>query len=146
LIASLSRIACIGDTPDELAEKTEAAAFVNATFLANTRPGTNGSELYARAAEAYAERGFGGEINKHHQGGAAGYRTRDWVAHPASGEVVMHNQAFAWNPSITGTKVEETVIVTESGVETITKSPDFPSITSIIGGMEFHSPGILNIH
>jgi antitoxin VapB len=146
LIASLSRIACVGEIPNELTERTEAAAFVNATFLANTVPGANGSDLYAFAAEAYVTRGFGEEINKHHQGGAAGYRTRDWVAHPASVETVKLNQAFAWNPSINGTKVEETVIVLGSGVETITTSPDFPSITTVIDGKEFHSPGILNIH
>lgn len=146
LIASLSRIGCVSEIPSELTEKTEAAAFVNATFLANTTVGVKGSDLYAYASEAYATRGFGDEINKHHQGGAAGYRTRDWVAHPASIETVKLNQAFAWNPSISGTKVEETVIVLASGVETITTSPDFPSITTVIDGKEFHSPGILNIH
>lgn len=146
LIASLSRIACVGEIPNELTEKTEAAAFVNATFLANTNVGVKGSDLYEYAAEAYATRGFGEEINKHHQGGAAGYRTRDWVAHPANVETVKLNQAFAWNPSITGTKVEEAVIVLGSGAETITTSPDFPSITTVIDGKEFHSPGILNIH
>ena len=60
------------------------------------------------AAKAYAEKGFADEIDLHHQGGAAGYRTREWVAHPNANDVVRNDQAFAWNPSITGTKVEET--------------------------------------
>lgn len=146
LIVSLSRIGHIGAVPDKLSKTTEATAFVNATFLANTAVGAKGADLYAIAAGAYSELGFGDEINKHHQGGAAGYRTRDWVAHPASVDVVRANQAFAWNPSITGTKVEETVIVLGSGVETITTSPDFPSIVTEIGGKQYHSPGILEIH
>ncbi|HLA94443.1 MAG TPA: hypothetical protein VK612_01895, partial [Pyrinomonadaceae bacterium] len=75
----------------------------------------------------------------------AGYRTRDWVAHTTSSEIVQEHQAFAWNPSITGTKVEETVIVTDGDAETITTSPDFPVITTNIEGREYHSPGILNI-
>ncbi len=146
LIASLSRIACVGEVPDELIAKTKAAAFVNASLWNATMAGTTGSELYQVASDAYSKCGFGDEINKHHQGGATGYRTREWVAHPNSTDVVIANQAFAWNPSITGTKVEETIVVTTSGVETITTSPDFPAIVTTINGREFSSPGILNIH
>lgn len=146
LIVSLSRMVHFGETPNELADRTEAAAYVNARLLSATRPGATGDELYRTAAAAYAERGFAGEIDKHHQGGAAGYRTREWVAHPKSREAVMPQQAFAWNPSITGTKVEETAVVTDSGVEIITCSPEFPVISHMIEGREYHSPGVLSIH
>jgi len=145
LIASLSRIACVGEIPDELRRKTEAVAHVFANFLAATQPGANGAEIYKIAAQAYAEKGFGDEINFHHQGGAAGYKSRDWVAHPASAEVVKNNQAFAWNPSITGTKAEETVIAGENGIEYLTASPDFPQIPFEIDGKEFFAPGILKL-
>jgi antitoxin VapB len=145
LITSLSRIVCVGDVPDELKQKTEAAAYVNACLLDATRPGTTGSELYTAAANAYAEKNFADEINKHHQGGAAGYKTREWVAHPQNTEVVQPNQAFAWNPSITGTKVEETCIASENGVEIITASPEFPQIATVVNGREYFSPGILSI-
>lgn len=145
LIVSLSRIAHSGSIPAELIEKTEAAAHVIARLWTATNPRCTGSELYKIAADAYTESGFPDEINKHHQGGATGYRTRDWVAHPKSSEIVAANQAFAWNPSITGTKVEETVIVTESGAETITTSPDFPVITTTIDGRDYYSPGIFSI-
>lgn len=145
LVASLSRMICVGDVPNELAEKTEAAAYVNASLLDATRTGTTSSELYRVAEAAYRERGFAGEINKHHQGGAAGYKPREWVAHPCGGETVQVDQAFAWNPSITGTKVEETCIANENGIEIITASPNFPSIATRIGGREYISPGILSI-
>lgn len=145
LIASLSRMVCVGKVPDELKIKTEAAAYVNACLLHSTRPSVTGTELYQVAANAYAEKGFADEINCHHQGGAAGYRTRDWVAHPSSGEVVQEDQAFAWNPSITGTKVEETCILTANGIEILTASPDFPTITTLIDGQEYSSPGVLSI-
>jgi Xaa-Pro aminopeptidase len=146
LIVSLSRMACAGTVPPDLAYKTEAAANVNARLWSATRVGTTGADLYRVATRAYEEAGFAGEIDKHHQGGAAGYRTRDWVAHPQSSETVKRDQAFAWNPSITGTKVEETVIVGEHGLETISASSDFPVISHTIEGIEYRSPGILNIH
>lgn len=145
LIASLSRIACVGAIPDELRRKTEAVAYVFARYLAATTPGTSGAEIYKIAADAYSEKGYGDEINRHHQGGAAGYKSRDWVAHPLSAEIVQINQAFAWNPSITGTKAEETVIVSENEIEYLTVSPRFPQIAVEINGQEFFSPDILSL-
>ena len=147
LIVNMSRIAFAGTVPDELAAKTEAAAYVNASLWSATAAGSTGAELYRIAAQAYEQYGYPDEIDKHHQGGATGYRTRDWVAHPKSLETVHINQAFAWNPSITGTKVEETVIVTQDGcVQCLTSSPEFPLINHTIEGREYRSSGIFKIH
>src|SRR5262249_53112200 len=120
LIASLTRLVCAGAPPAELERRTRLTAEVNAKLYSATRPGVSGSDLYNVAAQSYAAAGFPGEEQLHHQGGACGYRTRDWVAHPKCLEIVKDNQAFAWNPSITGTKVEETVIVFGQRIETIT--------------------------
>jgi len=145
LIASLTRIVCAGAIPAELRRRTDAVARVNAALLAATRPGANGAELYLTAARAYAAQGFAGEERLHHQGGAAGYRTRDWVAHPASAEVVQTDQAFAWNPSITGTKAEETCIASADGVEVISASPGWPQVAVGFDGREFLSPDVLSL-
>lgn len=143
LIASLSRIVSAGEISEDLRRRMDASARVNAKLLAATRPGAVGSELYRVAAEAYAAEGFPGEEQKHHQGGAAGYRTRDWVAHPASTETVQNGQAFAWNPTVTGSKAEETCIASAEGVEVITKSPEWPQITVPVEGREYLSPDVL---
>lgn len=145
LIASLSRIVCVGPLPDELARRTLACARVDAKLLAATRPGAAGDELYRLASRSYAEEGFEGEERLHHQGGACGYRTRDWVAHPSCDERVEANQAFAWNPSITGTKVEETCIAFDDGCEIITASPDWPSIQVTVEGRLYVLPGVLSL-
>lgn len=145
LIASLTRIVSSRAVSDELRRRTLAAARVNAELLAATREGTTGAELYGVAARAYAKEGFAGEERLHHQGGACGYRTRDWVAHPSSQERVQINQAFAWNPSVTGTKVEETCITFNEGIEPITATPDWPQITVEAGGREYNSPDVLSL-
>lgn len=145
LISSMSRIISVGEPSDELKRKTEAAAFVNASLQNATSVGTTGRELYNIASRAYERSGFADEINKHHQGGAAGYRTRDWVAHHASAETVRQQQAFAWNPSITGTKVEDTIITSNNGIEVITISDNFPKIETVIDGRTHISHGILSI-
>jgi antitoxin VapB len=145
LVASLSRIVCAGEISEDLRRRMNASARVNAKLLAATRPGALGSELYRVATDAYAAEGFPGEEQKHHQGGAAGYRTRDWVAHPASAETVQKNQAFAWNPTVTGSKTEETCIASAEGVEVITQSPTWPQITVPVEGRVYTSPDVLTL-
>ena len=143
LIASLTRIVSAGPVSDDLRLRTLAAARVNAQLLEATRPGATGAELYQIAARAYTQEGFEGEQHLHHQGGATGYRTRDWVAHPLSEERVHLHQAFAWNPSITGTKVEETTIVSGEGVEAITSTLAWPQLVVRVGAREYLSPDVL---
>jgi len=145
LIASLSRMLYAGDLPEDLLQRTEACAAVNAALYDATVPGRTSADLYNVAANAYSAQGFADEIGKHHQGGACGYRTRDWVAHPRGGDVIVPNQAFAWNPSITGTKTEETAILVDGKLEIITATDGFPIISSFVNGREYLSPGILSL-
>jgi antitoxin VapB len=127
LIVSLSRVVAAG-APADLEQRTAAAASVFGRVLTATRPGVAASRLYDTLVRAYADAGHGGEELKHHQGGAIGYRAREWVAHPRSQEVVEERQAFAWNPTITGTKVEDTALVIGDRVEIVTATSDWPSI------------------
>ena len=127
LVVSLSRIVA-ANGPADLGERTRAAAGVFGRVLDATRPGAEGRQLFETLKTAYKDAGYPGEELKHHQGGAIGYRAREWVAHPRSVEVVEARQAFAWNPTITGTKVEDTALVTGDRVEIITSTPDWPAI------------------
>jgi hypothetical protein len=45
-------------------------------------------------------------------------------------EVVVNNQAFAWNPSIRGGKVEDTVILRDGVIENLTATPELPVIAA----------------
>jgi antitoxin VapB len=115
-----------------------------ASLLAATKPDATGTDLYEVAARAYRDAGFPGEEHLHHQGGATGYRTRDWVAHPAGAERVQDGQAFAWNPSITGSKIEETCIASQEGIEIITTTQDWPAIASE-ADVEYLLPDVLSL-
>ena len=147
LIANLTRIVCADNSvmTDDLRLRTQATAKVNAAMFAATKAGATGKDLYETARREYAANGFEGEQLKHHQGGAAGYRTRDWVAHPVCGEVVVDRQAFAWNPSITGTKIEETCILIDGETETITESPQWNYITVERDGREYRLPDVMTL-
>jgi len=56
---------------------------------------------------------------------------------------VLPNQAFAWNPSIKGTKSEDTIIATADGPEIISASPGFPTVEASVGELTLKRADIL---
>jgi antitoxin VapB len=126
LVCSISRLVHFGPLPDALRRKAEAVAAVDAAYHAATRPGATLGEIIQRGQRVYAETGFAEEWRFHHQGGAAGYEPREVLGTPDSKDVVAVGQAFAWNPSIAGTKSEDTLLVGEQGSEVLTAIDDWP--------------------
>lgn len=88
-----------------------------------TRPGSTMGEAFEDCRRYYEEAGFPGEWRLHHQGGMTGYASREVLAIPGASQAIQAGQAFAWNPSITGAKAEETFLLTASGPEVITADP-----------------------
>lgn len=121
------------DAPDWLEERHEAAARVEATALAATRAaaatdGTAG-DVFEAIQDAYAAVGYEGEWQHHHQGGAAGFAGREWVATPGHDAPVQEPMAYAWNPTVQGAKSEDTAIVTDEDVEVLTTTGGWPTMT-----------------
>lgn len=145
LVASITRLVHFGPMPDEVRRKSEAVARVDATMIAATRPGKTLGEIFGQIRAAYDEAGFADEWQLHHQGGSAGYEPREFIALPDSPEVVRQGQAFAWNPSITGAKSEDTILVGENGNEVMTVIQDWPVIPVTIDGREILRPAILEV-
>jgi antitoxin VapB len=144
LAISITRFIHFGALPAELESRFNSAAHVNAALLNATRVGATSAELFKIAQAAYAARGFPGEERFHHQGGATGYGEREWVATPTGTEVVVDNQAFAWNPSIRGGKVEDTVILRDGVIENLTATPEVPVLTdAIVNGSAYAAAGVL---
>jgi Xaa-Pro aminopeptidase len=146
LIASITRLVHFGALPAELRRKMEATARVDAAFLAATRPGRSLGEVFQRAVAAYAETGFADEWQLHHQGGPAGYEPREYLGVPGRAEVVKLGQAYAWNPSITGMKSEDTFLVGEAGSEVMTSMEGWPMVTvALPGGEHLTRPAVLEV-
>ncbi len=146
-IVAASRLVAVGRIDDDFRTRTLATARVFGAQLAATMAGATGAQLFAAAAKAYADNGYPGEELLHHQGGVIACRSREWVAHPASDAIVEPPQAFAWNPTVTGTKVEETVLLGEDDrLEVVTTSPDWPSVEVDVRGQKIAVPVVLGIH
>jgi Xaa-Pro aminopeptidase len=146
LVVGLSRIVSAGKPRDEVRLKTRAAAQVFGALLEATQQGATGAAMYEAALRAYQVTGFPGQERLHHQGGPTGYRSREWIAHPSCTERASLPQAFAWNPSVTGTKVEETCIVHEDGrIENVTASDGWPAIAIEVRGQRVLVPDVLTL-
>lgn len=145
LIVSLSRIVATRAGAAAIDAVTVKTASVFGRLLDSTREGTSSAQLFEAAADGYREAGVPGEERLHHQGGPAGYRSREWIAHPRSQEIVQARQAFAWNPTITGTKVEDTVLLRNGQLESITSTKGWPGIRIEAQGQVIDAPAVLTI-
>jgi Xaa-Pro dipeptidase len=143
LSVSMTRFVHFGSMPIELEDKFLAVAQVNARLLGATREGVSSDELFMVAKKAYAAVGYAGEEKQHHQGGATGYLEREWVARPGGSERVAAQQAFAWNPNLPGAKVEDTFLLQDGSLETLTRTPDLPVISTRLQGVDYQSAGVL---
>jgi len=143
LIVSCTRLCSFGPLGEELLAKHRAVVNVDAALISSTRPGAKLCEIYAEAQAAYKSEGFDGEWRLHHQGGPCGYQPRDVIANPTQEVAVLTDQAFAWNPSITGTKSEDTILCLQDGPEIMGMSDDWPVIEGEWKGQKLPRADIL---
>lgn len=150
LIASLTRFVHFGALPKDLVKRHEAVCRVEAAYWEATVPGASYGDIFAAGQKQYKKEGFAKEWELHHQGGPTGYSGRDFVATPGEKRVVVPGQAVAWNPSITGTKTEDTFVI-EGDAKTgwvrsvvTASSPDWPTVTvTSPAGVPFERPAVL---
>jgi Xaa-Pro aminopeptidase len=119
LHAAVTRIRELEPPDAELARRNQAAAAVLDAMHVATRPGATLGDVLAGARAAYREHGFADEWELHHQGGSIGYQSRERIAVPDDATPIEPGMAFAWNPSITGAKAEETLLLLPDGEQRI---------------------------
>lgn len=143
LIVSLTRFVHFGKIPPELKERYGANVWIDCMFMASTRPGVPAAEVLRKGIEAYRAKGYPEEWTLHHQGGSIGYTGRDYRCNFQTPDIVQENQAFTWNPSLTGTKSEDTILAAKGGAEMITRPILYPTLSVEAGGTVFVRPDIL---
>lgn len=127
LIASLTRMVTF-EADDARDDAYRRLLTVDATFNTATVAGTGIGDVFTVGREAYLQRGFRpDEWRYHHQGGPTGYAPRDYLATSDSRGIVAAGQAFAWNPSAPGVKVEDTVLATAGLPEVLTVDERWPA-------------------
>jgi hypothetical protein len=108
-------------------------AAVEADIFDATVPGARLDRIFTEIQAAYTRHGFGADQwEQHHQGGPAGYAGRDPRVTSQATDVVVQDQAFTWNPSGPGVKIEDTVQLTEHGLQVLTVDTRWP-VTTVNG-------------
>lgn len=148
LIVALTRMIFVDKLSQALNDKFTLTAQVDAEVITASIVGTSTDQIFTKIKELYEAAGYSGEWQYHHQGGAIGYQNRDYLITPTMKNVIVENQAFAWNPSIKGTKSEDTIIVGVSKPEIITISlnNNWPQLNiKVSNGETIKRPAILQI-
>jgi Xaa-Pro dipeptidase len=143
LIVAMTRMVHFGRVPLEIQRRHRAVCAVDTALHLATRVGAPVREVFKAGVAAYNQQGFAGEWTLHHQGGPCGYQGRDYLGSFDAPGVVLENQPYAWNPSITGTKSEDTILATARGPVVITGSRDWPMMDIESGGRTWERPDIL---
>jgi len=142
---AVTRFVHFGPLPEDLQSKLQKTAQVNAHYQKATIPGKSCAEIFELCKVWYAEAGYDGEWKKHHQGGAIGYDDREYVIYPGIKQTVQNKQAFAWNPTITGAKIEDTIVVYKDHIEVVTRTDNWPLIDITLDNKIYPQPDILVI-
>ena len=129
LYANLTRFVYFREpTAGERALIDDAASVEAVAFAAST-PGTSIGAVYDAIVRAYADHGYPGAEANHHQGGTTGYLSRELFGLPGLATTIEANTALAWNPSLPGAKIEDTVLTSGAGIEILTVDPAWPTVT-----------------
>lgn len=119
LHVAVTRFRCWQDEPPDLAARWEAVGAVQRAMTEASVPGATLGQVFEVAQRVYAEHGHPDAWREHHQGGTIAYRGRERVAVPGDPTRIEAGMALAWNPSIAGVKVEDTVIVQADGTHRV---------------------------
>jgi Xaa-Pro aminopeptidase len=129
LYANLTRFVSFGTLPDQEAALHRHVREIEAQSLNVCQPGTSLDAIYHALAQAYEQHGFPNAIREHHQGGTTGYLAREIVANPTTTDTLVEGVPVAWNPSLSGAKIEDTFVILQDGtLENLTFDPNWPSV------------------
>jgi antitoxin VapB len=154
LVVSLTRFKRVGDLPAGIENAYQRICAVDAAVQIATVPGLTLGDVFAECQQAYADHGFpANEWHNHHQGGATGYAGRTCKGVPGEtfpvldtfwpaklrehfGMDIAFGSAFAWNPSASGVKSEDTFLLLPNGTKelvSLTPSLSVVDLAPVLG-------------
>ncbi len=139
LYANLTRFVYFESPKADEMRAHNIVAEVEAEAFRHSVPGASLRDIFEGLVNKYAELGHEGEFLRHHQGGITGYQSRESIADLTNEARLPTVSALAWNPSLPGAKIEDTVLCTSGGIEIVTRDAKWP--VSHIQGRD--RPGIL---
>jgi antitoxin VapB len=127
LHANVSRSLHFGEVPSDIQKAYQAVATIEARILGSVKEGLGFAELLTMQKDWYAELGYPLEWQNHYQGGPTGYLVVDTGRNQTETRM-QKNQTFDWFVTVTGAKVEELSLLTDSGVELASRGSNWPGL------------------
>ena len=126
-VLSVSRMVSFAPLSEAEQQRYQQLLGVEALGLEVAGRGGTLGQVFEVMRGGYANMGQPGEIERHHQGGLAGYRPREARAEPAQPQSVDDGMLLALNPSLPGLKVEDTFLRRGGKLHDLTLH-DWPSL------------------
>ncbi len=135
------------DRDEKFEKQYEKNLEIDAQILDATLRSNSLGQVFFEIENSYASHGYPDEWKLHHQGGIAGYRTRDVVATPHMPFGISDWMSFAWNPTITGTKIEDTYVREKNGMRllSVDEKGKWPYIEINLNGRVYKRSDILKL-
>lgn len=143
LTVSTTRLVQFGTPDPSLKRAWDNGPKVQAAMWAASRPGKTLGDVLAAAQKAYRDIGFTEEWRLHHQGGMIMGQERLYLAAPGDKRKIVPGMVLAWNPTVQGTKFEDTVMIKDDGsIEnfTLPSSSRWPTVEVSAGGLKYRIP------
>lgn len=144
LVVSTTRIVYFSE-PDAALQKAWAdGPKVAAAMLAASRPGNTLGSVVRTAQKAYEAIGAKDEWKLHHQGGPILTLERLFLVQPEDKTPIKPGMVLAWNPTVQGSKFEDTVVVKQDGsLENLTASKNWPTVKITVDTTTYDIPTYL---
>ncbi len=130
----------------ELKEQHKINSIIEAQTFDYIKKGIFTKDIFFKIQEFYKSNGYETEMSFHHQGGIIGYKTREEIVTPSSNIKIKNNMAFCFNPTITGTKSEDTFFIEKIGKKWVSwneEKTQWPILKFNINGNMITRPDIL---
>ncbi|MCL2123985.1 MAG: M24 family metallopeptidase, partial [Desulfovibrionaceae bacterium] len=128
LVVSLTRTVYFRPVTDREKQAYMGLLQVEADTFNSIAAGTNLGDVFLKIRMAYRRAGMDQEWEKHHQGGLTGYLPREIRIDSGTKREIRQEEAYAFNLTCPGAKVEETVLLTGEGLEIMTGCVDWPTV------------------
>lgn len=143
LYLAATRTISFGAPPHELAEVHQLATLIQATGIYFSQPGWAFSETWSRVARIYEKFGVPDEWRAAEQADLIGYRPSERKLIPTSADKFATGQLVHWHPSVRSSRVGDTFLITEDGIENLTPVENWPVVSVSVKGTKVDRPGIL---
>jgi len=142
LVLAMTKLVHFGKLPEELEIKIIKVIKADKKLIVNTGPDKAMKDFDKIIPQAYKDAGYPDMWKIHYQGGPIGYGDREYEREPNFEMGFYNNQAIAWNPTITGTKSEDTFLYVGRNIEIVSlkSNGNWPIIKHNIQGKTIPRP------